>query len=222
MRSILKNIIATTYKPFLVKYLSRTRTYVHKGMVVQVPSQVFHPKFFFSTKLLLQYLTNLHLKDKLFLELGAGSGLISVYASMQKANVTASDINPVAIEALKTTRNMNGVDFDIVYSDLFETIPPQLFDVIAINPPYYKRKPLTQADYAWYCGENGEYFQKLFTDLKHFIHQNSVVLMVLCDGCDLKMIQTMARLNGFEMNCVFRKKNLLEENFIYSIELRNE
>jgi len=43
-------------------------------------------------------------------------------------------------------------------------------------------------------------------------------LMVLCDGCDLEMIKEMARENGYYMQLVFSKKNMIEKNFIYSIE----
>jgi release factor glutamine methyltransferase len=40
------------------------------------------------------------LKNKHVLELGAGSGLIAIKAAKEGALVTATDINPVAIEYL--------------------------------------------------------------------------------------------------------------------------
>ena len=43
----------------------------------------------------------MELENKRFLELGAGSGLISVFAAQQLAIVTATDINHVALEKLK-------------------------------------------------------------------------------------------------------------------------
>ena len=88
-------------KPLLVKYLSATKCYQYKGIKLIIPPEVFHPGFFFSTKLLLQYINQFSLQQKTFLELGAGSGLIAIYAAKKNAMVTATDINPVAVEYLK-------------------------------------------------------------------------------------------------------------------------
>ena len=52
----------------------------------------------------------------------------------------------------------------IIHSDLFDNIPLEAFDIIAINPPYYKKDPHAPAEYAWFCGKKGEYFERLFTE----------------------------------------------------------
>jgi len=218
MQSVIKYIVERTYKPLLVKYLAGTRTYTYKNIRLEIPPQVFHPGFFFSTKLLLNYISRLPLKEKSFLELGAGSGLISIYAAKKDAEVVATDIHAIAVQALKKNRFSNEVQFQIVQSDLFNAIPEKAFDIIAVNPPYYKKNPASDADYAWYCGEKGEYFQRLFKGLSHYMHKSSEVLMILCDGCDIEMIRAIAQVNSFRLNCVFSKKNWLEENFIYRVE----
>ncbi|MBS1597814.1 MAG: methyltransferase [Bacteroidetes bacterium] len=220
MNKLLKYFVARTYKPLLVRYLSKTRTYVYKDIVLSIPREVFHPGFFFSTKLLLRYISQLPLKQKSFLELGAGSGLISIFAAKKEAIVTATDINPVAIEFLEINRQFNHVDVEIIHADLFDQVPVKEFDIIAINPPYYKKKPASYAEYAWCCGEHGEYFDRLFKRLRKYMHDRSSVLMILCDGCDIDMIHSMADLEQFDMNCVFEKKNLLENNFIFKITQR--
>jgi release factor glutamine methyltransferase len=218
MQRVVKYIVERTYKPLLVKYLAATRTYTYKNISLEIPPQVFHPGFFFSTKLLLRYISHIPLFEKSFLELGAGSGLISVFAAKEGAIVTATDINTVAIDTLKKNAEINQVGLDIIQSDLFNDISLQIFDIIAINPPYYKMKPTSDADHAWYCGEEGEYFHRLFESLAKYINANSEVLMILCDGCDIDMVKTIAEKSSFRLNCVFKKQNLLEENFIFKIE----
>ena len=218
MKTAIKNIVARTYKPFLEKYLSKKRIYTYGNIKLQIPPEVFHPGFFTSTHFLLQYIKKLRLENKSFLEMGAGSGLISVYGAKQNAKVTAIDINPVAIKFLRNNSEENNVRLNIVQSDLFEDIPVQQFDIIAVNPPYYKKKPQTLLDHAWYCGENGEFFFDLFTQLPKYIHKNSEVLMVLCDGCDIGMIEDAAHQNGYKLSCVQIKQSLIEKNFIYKIE----
>ncbi len=218
MKTAIKKIVSRTYKPFLEKYLSKKRIYTHGGIRLEIPPEVFHPGFFTSTQFLFQYIRKLELKNKNFLELGAGNGLISIYATKHKAKVTATDINPVAIEYLQGNSQANKVQLSIIHSDLFDKIQKQLFDVIAINPPYYKNDPQTLLDYAWYCGENGEFFCRLFAQLSDFVNQNSDVTMVLCDGCDIEMIEREAIRNKFMMKCVETKQTLIEKNFIYKIE----
>ena len=106
----------------------------------------------------------------------------------------------------------------IFKSDMFDEIPEMQYDVIAINPPYYKKNPVTMKDHAWFCGEHGAYFAKLFKSLQKYIHAKTETLMVLCDGCDMKMINDFATENNFMLTCMQTKQNLLEKNFIYKIE----
>jgi len=191
--------------------------YSYRNIRLEVPPQVFHPGFFFSTKLLLHYISALSLQGQRFLELGAGSGLISIHVAKKGATVTATDINPVAIEYLRRNCDHNNEKLEIILSDLFDSIPGQSFDIIAINPPYYKRQPLTMADHAWYCGENGEYFEQLFTKLGIYIHKNSIVLMVLSEQCDINMISEIASGHNFYMQRKITKKSIWEYIYIYQI-----
>ena len=218
MKTAIKNIVAFTYKPFLEKYLSKKRKFTLGNIKLEIPPEVFHPGFFTSTQFLLQSVKKLSVRGKTFLELGAGNGLISIYAAKQDAKVTATDINPVAVEYLRINSSQNKILINVILSDLFESISPQAFDIIAINPPYYKKDPQTLIDHAWYCGENGEFFFDLFNQLPAYIHRKSEVIMVLCEGCDMKMIEGAARQNGFKLNCVETKQGLIEKNFIYKIE----
>lgn len=217
MKTVFKNIAERTFKPFLVKYLSKTRVYRYKNIQLEIPPEVFHPGFFFSTQFLLKFIQPLLLQGKKLLELGAGSGLLSFWAAKKGAMVTASDINPVAIDFLHRNSEKNSIPIKIIRSDLFDNFPDHVFDIILINPPYYKKAPLTDIDFAWYCGVNGEYYINLFAQLRKHMHNDSEVYMVLCDGCDMDMIQNAARNNGFLMELKQTRSNILEKNFIYKI-----
>ena len=218
MEKIVSRLASTFYKPFLAKYLSKTRNYRYKNILLRIPPEVFHPGFFFSTKLLIHNIKNLELENKTFLELGSGSGLISIYAARKNARVTAIDINPVAVEHLKINGIKNDVELQIILSDMFNNVPKQTFDFIIINPPYYKKDPSTYKDYAWYCGENGEYFQSLFGSIADYMNAESTVLIILSEHCDLEMIKSIAGKSNFNLRLVYEKKNIMEKNFIYKIE----
>ena len=218
MRTLLKHIVSKTYKPILGRYLSTTRNYSYKGIHLSIPPEVFHPGFFTSTQFLLQYILRLSLHQKKVLELGAGSGLIAITAAKKGAIVTASDINPIAIEYLHSNSINNNVILEIIQSDLFTYLPEIKYDIMIINPPYYKKNQQSWKDYAWYCGEKGEYFSKLFRQLKNHTDCKTEVLMVLCDGCDIDMITNFASDNDFTLFLKQSKQTVLEKNFIYQVK----
>jgi release factor glutamine methyltransferase len=218
LNTAIRHIVSKTYKPLLVRYLSKTRMYRYKDIRLAIAPDVFHPGFFFSTQLLLQHIQKIPLQEKSFLELGCGSGLISIVAAKHGAKVTSTDINEIAIEFLKKNSSQNNTSLNIITSDLFQNIPVQQFDIIAINPPYYKKNPVSPKDHAWFCGEDGAYFSRLFAAIENYIHTNTAILMVLFDGCDMEMINGFAAEHNFTLTCVYSKKNMLEKNYIYSIE----
>jgi release factor glutamine methyltransferase len=218
MRKIVKYFFNLAYRPWLIRYLSITRTYTYKGIRLQVLPGVFHPGFFDSSKLLLRHVSRYPLQDKSFLEVGAGSGLISLFAAGNGARVTATDINLQAVECLRVNQRLNAANIEIIHSDLFERVPPRGFDIIAVNPPYYRKNPATAAEQAWYCGENGEYFSGFFSGLQSYVHSRSEIWMILCDGCDLEMIRSLAARYGWGLHCHFTRGNWVEKNFIFKIE----
>lgn len=198
-------------------YLSKPRNYTYQDIIVKVLPGVFHPGLFFSTKVFLEYLESVELKGKRVLELGAGSGLISVYCSKQGSQVTASDINNAALEGITFNAHKNKETISIVHSDLFDQIDPDDFDIILINPPYYPKKPKDIGEKAWFCGEKFEYFQKLFKQLRVSGNQSVGVLMILSEDCELKKIMSIAKSNALNYEQVFTKIVNGEENYIFRI-----
>ncbi|MBL7901076.1 MAG: methyltransferase [Bacteroidia bacterium] len=187
-------------------------------MKLMVEPGVFHPGFFFSSKVMLHFLDTLSLKGLKVLEIGSGSGILSLYCAKMGAEVTACDISCTACENTKANQLKNGLRFNVLHSDLFSSLPAQRFDLILVNPPYYKKTPRNDSEHAWYCGEEGEYFERFFRDLNTFIHKSSQVYMVLFDGIDLQMIERHAKKNRFAFTSVYSENNWIERNFILRIE----
>ncbi len=219
VRSLVKLLLSYTYKPLLEIYLAKPRDYKHNGIKLTIPPGVFHPKFFFSTQFLIEFLSNKNIQGFEVLELGAGSGIISCMLSKNNNKVTASDISYLAVKALHNNLKVNNINVDVVHSDLFDFMPVKKFDVVIINPPYYKHAPKSDSEYAWYCGENLEYFQKLFLQIHFFLSAKAVIWMVLSEDCDIIEIKRLAAENDFSMELIAKKSYLLEMNFIYQIRL---
>jgi release factor glutamine methyltransferase len=184
---------------------------------VLVRPGVFFPGFIISTKLFLQFISNLDLSGRNLLELGAGSGIISVFAASKGAIVTASDINPAAVKNIKENAESNNVKMKVIESDLFKAIPASSFDYIIITPPYFPKDPLNYAEMAWYCGRNFEYFESLFMQMQDFYHPSAFVLMILSEDCNILRIKEIGKKFGFEFRLVQQKRKLGKWNCIFRI-----
>ena len=119
-KRLLKRFLHRVYRPVIRSYLQQQRTFRYRGIAIRVFAGVFHPGFFFSTKLLIDYLAKFDLNNKTFLELGAGTGLIAIVAARKGAVVTATDISKKSLDNIDINKQLNLVSFKNYYSDLFD------------------------------------------------------------------------------------------------------
>ena len=221
MKSFLKKLLFPILKSVYNIYSSKERSYSYKGINVRIMSGVFHPGLFFSTKLLIEYISKYDLNDKNILELGAGSGLISVYCAKLKANVTASDINPIAVENINQNAKLNSVNIKVLESDLFDRIETKEFDYIIINPPYFPKNPNNDEEFAWFCGNDFQYFKKLFNQMGNYVNNDSKIIMVLSEDCDIEMIKKIGKQSLFIFTKCYEQKIWGEMNYIFEISKTN-
>lgn len=216
-REILKKLIFPILAPFMKWYLSTPRNFKYESLELKINTGVFHPSFFLSSKILLSFMKNINLKNKSMLELGAGSGAVGFYGEILGANVTLSDINKKAIKGLEENKKRLNSSANIVFSDLFDGIS-DTFDVVFINPPYYPKAPKNEEQRAWFCGEDFEYFQKLFTQLRSHVKPRGKVYMILSEDCVIERIKNMAEEANYSFELIHQEMKLLEKNFIFEID----
>lgn len=219
--SIAKKLNQWFIQPIIKRRISSASVYEHNGIKLHIPAGVFHPKYFFSTQFLLNTIQQLDLKNKSLLELGAGNGLISISAAKLGAVVTSSDISEKVISNLKINALSNNCQITCVHSDLFDNIPIQHYNIIAINPPYYPKQPRNELEMAWYCGPDFEYFRKLFPQLVSFLSPSTLTLMILSEECEIEKIRLIAQQSGLDLQSYSQKKIKWEQNFIFSIHKIN-
>jgi release factor glutamine methyltransferase len=217
LKRTLKRLSTAVARTTVNRYVQKDRDYGFQGLQLKIFAGVFHPGFFFSSKLLVKWLQQQNIKGKKILELGAGAGLISLVAAKHGATVTASDISSTSVKNIRLNANLNQLNVTVVQSDLFDAIShTETFDLIIINPPYYPKDPANDYERAWYCGEDHSYFKKLFSQLKTR-NNKEVHYMILADVCDISRIKILAEQNELELQQIYRKKNFWEANFIFRI-----
>ncbi|GGG27255.1 hypothetical protein GCM10011344_30080 [Dokdonia pacifica] len=217
LRNILKKITHPFLKRGMAYYYRKPRPYSYQGITTTVHPDVFPPHLTLSTKILLDFISDIQLTQKTFLELGCGSGIISLYASQKGANVTASDINKTALAYLTKASEENNLPVRCVYSNLFEELQGNHFDYIIINPPYYPKSPENIKQQAWFCGEGFEYFEALFQQLPSYLSKENTTYMILSEDCELTKIKEIASKNNISMELVYKTKKAGEKNFIFSL-----
>lgn len=219
-KRFIKKFLEVAYRPLVIKYLSGDRRYRFRNLDISVHKGVFHPGLFFSTKLLIKHLDSMDLTSKRFLELGAGTGLISMIAAQQGALVTASDVSQTAVDNTASNALQNHLDVRAVHSDLFDSLGDEKFDVIIINPPYFRGNPVSESDYAWRCGDDFRFFNVLFAQLASHVAPNGIVRMNLSEDCEIETIRDIAKANQFEMQVIVNNRALWERNYIFDISTR--
>jgi len=216
LRSLVKPVIDRVVPPLARWYLRKPRRYRHDGLTLVVPPDVFHPGLFLSTRFMLAHLRRgplLH--GQKILEMGSGSGLLSIWCARAGGEVTALDISPAAVQATRDNARRNAVSLDVRPSDLFGAVAPQPFDLLIVNPPYYPRSATTDAEHAWFCGPEFEYFHGFFGQLTDYVAPDGQVKMVLSEDCALETIREIAAGQGWAMVELERRRRWAEWNYIF-------
>jgi release factor glutamine methyltransferase len=219
VRKIIKSLLFPILKRIYAFRSSRARNYSKYGIDLVIQPSVFHPGLFLSTNIFIEFIQKFDFEGKKMLELGAGSGMISFYAAKyKKAIVTASDINPMAIAGLKKNSLQTKIPITVVSSDLFENLQASDFDFILINPPYYPKDPKNSTENAFYCGENFEYFTRLFAQLneKAVLTENETFL-ILSQDCEIEKIKELAIEQKIVFKKVHKEKKLREWSYIFRL-----
>lgn len=130
-----------------------------------------------------------HLEDGHFLEVGTGSGVISI--TLKKyfpgATITATDVSAEALELAEDNAKRLKVDVDFLESDLFAAVPQEKFDLIVANLPYVPSgklafvadqildwEPLVAID----AGEDGlKYIQPLIEQAEQFLKPGGLMAL---------------------------------------------
>jgi release factor glutamine methyltransferase len=137
------------------------------GYTIKVSEDVLIPRF--ETELLvtktIEYINKYFNNSVNILEIGTGSGCISIALSKQlNCNIDACDISNEALEIAKENALLNEININFIESDIFSNINNK-YDVIISNPPYIAHDDEVmelvannEPHKALYAKDNGLYF----------------------------------------------------------------
>lgn len=156
------------------------------GLDLLVDKRALIPRY--ETEILVDLIINDNSNNKKILDIGTGSGAISLALSknLKDSKIIGVDISKKAIDLANENKiklNINNVEFK--ESDIFSNIDEK-FDIIVSNPPYINKEDFEKLDNklyyepqnALYGGEDGLYFyKKIIKNAKNFLNKNGKIYL---------------------------------------------
>ena len=153
---------------------------------IETDNKVFSPRI--DIEIFVQAIQGIIRKDSKILELGTGTGAISIALAKNYKDISilATDINKFAIKIAKKNSEINKVDkiIDFKESNWFSNIKDNKYDFIITNPPYIPKEnssifsKLSDPKDSLYSNKNG--LADIYTIIKNslnYLNNNSYLLI---------------------------------------------
>lgn len=151
------------------------------------------------------------------LDMGSGTGLLSLVASVKARSVLGVDINPNAVETARENARLNeifNVRFEV--SDLFNNIQKRRgFDLIIFNPPYLPVREKDALGLAWSGGREGlEVVESFIESAPGYLKPLGGILMLVSSLNNLESLEKKLAENKLRRRVVASKRFFFEELYV--------
>jgi release factor glutamine methyltransferase len=153
-------------------------------------------------------------KDQNFLEVGCGTGVVSIAVAKRARYGIGVDINDRAVENSKKNAKKQGVtNVDFLVSNIFENIK-DTFDVVICNPPYTNHEVRDNIDRMFWDPED-EMKQKFFKEISKYLKPNGRIYFGWADFADIDVDLPfrLAKESGYTHINTFKKTHGEDFNF---------
>jgi 16S rRNA G1207 methylase RsmC len=186
--------------------------------IIVLPS-VFSPKYFrdpdfFYKKLPVR-------RGEKWLEIGCGTGILTIVAAKKGASVTAVDINPTAVKNTRLNiRRSNLKNVKVLRSNVYTGLPGMKFDTIFWNTPWgrVKKKRLTKMEAALWDTEYKSTERFIAGAKKHLLEGGRLLVGFSSTIGDLPGLRRLLQKYGYHERILARQKSR-SVNFKASFEI---
>jgi release factor glutamine methyltransferase len=189
-----------TTSPYLDMVRRHTTPYTTKvfGKEIVIFPDVMSPKYDWAGIFGVETLPDV--RGKKVLEIGCGSGIISLFAALRGAkSVDAVDINPHAINNTNANFERHGVrNAKAFYSDLFSEVNGRRYDLIIFNLPYHGNKPQDILENG-VADEGYEMMKRFIADLPMHMENNGIADIGFSTSGDTKLLLKQFEKSGLEI-----------------------
>lgn len=146
------------------------------------------------------------------LEIGCGSGLLSIIAAKRGCDILAADIDSTAVRCAKRNAELNNTKIKAVQSNLFNDIEGK-FGLIVFNPPYLPEEQ-TEDSRAWAGGKNLEVITRFIKEARQHLADNGKILTVVSSLSNPENVLEEFADNGFDAEIIAERKIPWEKLFV--------
>ena len=157
------------------------------------------------------------------LEVGSGSGLLSVEAARRGGDVVALDIDPVAVAATRKAALDAQVTVVACESDLFEAVAGERFDLVLCNPPYLPDEP-KDPDIALDGGPEGwEWIDRFLAEVGDHLTPDGRILLLFSSHSKPDKVAASLHAHGFVSKLLGKQEvGFFEELFVVELVRRGD
>lgn len=210
--------------PILQQQLKKNVETEIDGIKLRTKSEVFHPNYFFSSKIIGRYMAARIVKNQKLLDMGTGSGVIGIMAAKRGAEVLAIDVNPAAVALANENASLHGLNgcWRCMESDLFARLEAkEKFDWIAFNPPYFSGPVQRPAEAAWYAGENYETIDCFLAQAKNFLNEGGKIVLIVSSDMPLAWLHEKFQQHRYHLVAHRNRPHLFEIFYLVELQARD-
>jgi len=148
-----------------------------------------------------KYIKDLKLEDSSVLEIGTGSGCISISLKTEfpTLEITAIDISPKALRLAKKNAKLNKTHITFIRRNMFKFNPINKYNILISNPPYIKETDLIdpktkyEPQNAIYGGADGlKYYEQIFKLAKKSLNERYLIALEIDEDAG-KVLKHLAK-----------------------------
>lgn len=157
-------------------------------------------------------------KDERILEIGCGSGVVSIHCAKNGAVVTSGDINPKAVELTRKNAGINDVSLDVLETDVYSNISG-IYDTILFNLPYLPVDEEGLLAKAWSGGPDGlGPLPELLKGAPKHLAQDGRVIVVISSLMDTQVLWDL--LDDYDFRSIGEEKFFFEKLSVLEIRMK--
>lgn len=190
------------------------------GLNITTNPEVFDPTVFFSSQWFGNTISQLIQGEKVFIEIGCGTGIVSLKALQENPELVtySTDINPTAKEMTLKNAELNNLSDRIhVFSgDVFDGLPKNILaDSIFWAMPFGFLDPSEEMNSRdWQVFDPGyRAIKKFFTEAKNHLTEKGRLLIGFSEDIGhLDLLQEIAKNNNFSLHLLSKTNGIEKDN----------
>ena len=186
----LKRIVKKIENNYPVQYLIGNVDFY--GYKINVNKNVLNPRFETETLLekTIKYIKDLKLEKKSVIEIGTGSGCISITLKkeLEQLDITSIDISRKALKVAKKNAKYNKANITFLKQNIFKFNPINKYDILISNPPYITKNDKVDESIKYepknaiYADETGlKFYEHILSTCNKYLNKKNLIAFEIGD-----------------------------------------